>query len=174
MFTLRNITFVLIAAFVSAASFGAGNAGSLEGTVRDTTGQPVRGAEIRILGKGDKIVASTRTDAKGHYSCASLAAGVYKVDLLIDSKSQASIPNVQTKSAGLTQANFDLRMAKKTVAAQRRKVWVQETGSNLGRWEEVDEKGQIKNSPSTRNLLKGDASYLRSMQDRTAGAMGGP
>jgi hypothetical protein len=161
--TLRKITFVLFASLVSAASFAAESAGSLEGIVKDANGQPVKGAEIRISGKGEKIVATTKTDAKGHYSSQSLAVGVYKVDLLMNSKLQASIANVQTKSGRSTQANFDLKLTKAEPAKKRK--WVVETGSSLGHWEEVDENGNVINRAGARNIIKGDASALQKMQD---------
>jgi hypothetical protein len=167
--TLQKISSIVFAVVLASGSVWAESAASVEGMVKDSKGQPVTGAEIRVVANNAKVLSTLKTDAKGHYASQPLPAGVYKVDLLINSKPQASIGNVQVKATGLTQANFDLRLAKAT-ASKKKRVWVLETGSNIGHWEEVDENGNVSGGGAS-NLSKTDSSYLRRMQDRTSGAM---
>src|SRR5436309_9598639 len=53
---------------------------ALEGIVKDATGRPIKGGDVRIEAKNfSKIV---KTDANGHYISNGLAASTYKVTLV--------------------------------------------------------------------------------------------
>ena len=76
----------------------------IEGVVKDTTGRPIKGANVRIEAKNfSKIV---KTDANGHYITDGLAVGTYKVTLVINGQVKASIAKTQVDKP--TQLNFDL------------------------------------------------------------------
>src|SRR6266404_9954377 len=95
---------------------------ALEGIVTDATGRPVKGGDVRIEAKNfSKIV---KTDASGYYISDGLAAGTYKVTLVVNGSVKASILNAKTQLGKPTQLNFDLTA--KTVSAQRHihSVWV--------------------------------------------------
>lgn len=103
--TLALLGFAVVAANSWAAS------ASIEGSVKDATGKPVSGADIKIwpryAGAWTKYV---KTDANGHYSYDGVAPGtVYVVTLLVQSKVESSYGNVTTKSGSPTEVNFDLR-----------------------------------------------------------------
>jgi hypothetical protein len=54
---------------------------TLEGVVKDPTGHPIKGADVRIEAKNfSKIV---KTDASGNYLSDGLAVGAYKVTLAL-------------------------------------------------------------------------------------------
>ena len=78
----------------------------LEGVVKDATGRPIKGANVRIEAKNfSKIL---KTDASGHYVTDGLAVGTYKVMLVINGQVKASILDAKTQLDKPTQVNFDL------------------------------------------------------------------
>jgi hypothetical protein len=78
----------------------------LEGVVKDATGRPIKGANVRIEAKNfSKIL---KTDASGHYVTDGLAVGTYKVMLVINGQVKASILDAKTQLDKPTQLNFDL------------------------------------------------------------------
>jgi len=84
----------------------AGGGSVLEGVVKDATGHPVKGADVRIEAKNfSKIL---KTDASGHYVTEGLAVGTYKVTLVINGQVKASILDAKTQADKPTQLNFDL------------------------------------------------------------------
>jgi 5-hydroxyisourate hydrolase-like protein (transthyretin family) len=129
------------------ASAWAGDS-SLQGTVTDPAGQPVRGAEIRVEPRnGGNVLATTRTDANGRYVATDLQAGTYRVTLLVNGVVKASINNTQTRASTATRLNFQLKSAtasqKPGASKAKRQVWVPpNTGSHLGgRWVDVEDGG---------------------------------
>ncbi len=78
----------------------------LEGVVKDATGRPVKGADVRIEAKNfSKIL---KTDASGHYVTDSLPVGTYKVMLVINGQVKTSVLEAKTQLGKPTQLNFDL------------------------------------------------------------------
>ncbi len=152
---------------------------AVEGTVKDSNGRPLSGAEIRVEVKnGNGANKQVRSDSRGHYVLDGLAPGkTYRVTLLISGSVKASINNVLAKS-GATQLNFDLRtgsVAGNHVVVKNGKRYVyipSETGSHLGgRWVEVDENGQA-DSVGVNNVERAGSEALRRMQSNS-GAVGG-
>ncbi len=117
----------------------------LEGFVKDATGRPIKGGDVRIEAKNFSTIV--KTDANGHYISDGLAAGTYKVTLVINGSVQASILNAKTQLGKPTQLNFDLTA--KTVSAKKHthSVWCPtETGTHIGgtgQWIDVDDNGNI-------------------------------
>ena len=120
----------------------------LEGVVKDPTGRPIKGADVRIEGKNFSKIA--KTDASGHYVSRGLPSGTYKVTLVVNGSVKASIPNAKTQLGKSTQLNFDPTAT--TAAAPKRihSVWCpNETGTLIGgngRWIDVDDNGNIVNN----------------------------
>ena len=78
----------------------------LEGVVKDATGRPIKGADVRIEAKNfSKIL---KTDASGHYVTHGLPVGTYKVMLVMNGQVKASILDAKTQLDKPTQLNFDL------------------------------------------------------------------
>src|SRR4029077_8725231 len=133
----------------------AGGLASIQGFVKDTKGEPIKGADVRIESRDGKQVLSTaKTDSKGRYISQRLQSGVYRVTLLVNGAVKASIMNAQTKANQPTQLNFDFKptsQAGNTTKGGKHMVWVPgRTGSHLGgTWVEAEDKG---NEHSTSNL----------------------
>jgi hypothetical protein len=108
-------------------------------------------------------------DGNGRYVSDGLAAGVYRVTLVVNGAVKASIMNTKTKADQSTQLNFDLKPAAESQASTTAKkgkhmVWVpSNTGSHIGgRWVEVDEKGNA--DAGALNVKRGSAEELRRQQ----------
>src|SRR6266446_3622485 len=141
-----HVRISLICLFLLTSSAWAGTS-ALEGIVKDASGRPIKGAEIRVDSKdGSKFSKMIKTDANGHYISDGLVVGAYKVTLIVNGSVKASILNATTRAGKPTQLNFDPRQTKG--APKRHMVWVPgETGTLIGggRWIDVDENGNVVN-----------------------------
>jgi tRNA A-37 threonylcarbamoyl transferase component Bud32 len=121
---------------------------SFQGFVKDSKGEPIKGAGVRIESRDGKQVFSTaKTDLKGRYASQGLQPGVYRVRLLVNGAVKTSIMNAQTKVDQPTELNFDFKptpQAGKIVKGGKHMVWVpSRTGSHVGgNWVEVDNTGE--------------------------------
>jgi 5-hydroxyisourate hydrolase-like protein (transthyretin family) len=116
----------------------------LRGIVRDANGHPIKGADIRIEAtKTGRLLTTVKTNANGRYSFEGLAAGDYRVTLVVNGAVKASINNTTLEPGESTQLNFELKQTRASVAVTKGKhrIWVPPfTGSRLpGRWIEIDD-----------------------------------
>jgi Carboxypeptidase regulatory-like domain len=143
---------------------------AIQGVVKDAKGQAIKGADVRVESRdGSKLFNTVKTDANGRYVSNGLAAGVYRVTLVVNGAVKSSIMNTKTKADQSTQLNFDLKPAAATQASAPAKkgkhmVWVPATtGSHVGgRWVEVDETGSA--DAGALNVKRGSAEDLRRQQ----------
>ena len=151
----------------------AGEAG-LSGIVKDTKGQPLVGAEIRIQGSDPNKIGKVYTKSDGRYSYAALEAGTYQVSLLVDGMTKASIRNVGTKAGESQTLNFELvKAAARPYAAGKHYVWVpQQTGTHLGDWMEVEGDGKGMAVGMQERLNNAGNALAKSIQNQ--GQQGGP
>ena len=147
---IKSLQIGLMGFLLCAATVWAGPA-SIQGVVKDAKGQAIKGADVRIESRdGKQLFNTVKTDAKGRYVSEGLAAGVYRVTLIVNGATKASITNTQTKADQRTQLNFDLKpvpasQASATAKSGKHKVWVTSTtGSHIGgRWVEVPDSGSV-------------------------------
>jgi hypothetical protein len=145
---IKSLRIGFIGLVLSVATAWAGPS-AIQGVVKDAKGQAIKGADVRIESKdGSKLFRTVKTDANGHYISDGLAAGVYRVTLVVNGAVKASITNTKTRANQPTQLNFDLKpvpAAQASAAAKKGKhmVWVPATtGTHTGgRWVEVDDSG---------------------------------
>jgi len=143
---MKIIAFCLLLWVSSGLAWAAG--GTLQGTVRDSRGHPISGAEVRIQPRNANFAKAVKADTRGRYFSDGLAIGTdYRVTLIVDGSIKASILNVHPGAEKPAELNFDLRPANKT--SDRHMVWIPEqpTGTHIGagHWAEVDENGRIIN-----------------------------
>jgi hypothetical protein len=177
-FGLRLIGLVLFGLIILAGNTWAAPS-AIEGIVKDPSGRPINGADIRIEAWNQTFSKVVKSDAKGHYLYNGLTAGAtYRVSLLVNGAVKASINNVQTKLGDPTQLNFDLKKSTGSQAsapAKKAKHYVYmpaQTGTNLGgRWVEVDDNGQT-DTAGADNVQKANAAAFANMQ-RTSGTITG-
>src|SRR6266536_2535594 len=162
---IKSLQMGFVGLFFCIASAWAGPS-SIQGIVKDAKGQPIKGADVRVESKdGKQLFNTVKTDAKGRYISQGLAAGVYRVTLVVNGATKASITNTKTKSDQATQLNFDLRpLPASQVAAVEKKgkhmVWVpNNTGTHIGgRWVQVPDGAT---EPGTLNVKRASAEELR-------------
>jgi len=142
---------------------------SIQGTVNDAKGKPIRGADVRIESKdGKQLFNTVKTDVKGRYISQGLQPGVYRVTLMVNSAVKGSIMNTKTKSDQATQLNFDLKpvaagQASTAAKSGKHMVWMPAaTGTHTGgRWVEVPDGAA---EPGALNVKKASAEELQRQQ----------
>src|SRR5690349_2711976 len=137
------IGFIAVMIFVASASAASSE---LQGIVKDAKGHPIKGADIRVEATNTGILLTTvKTNVNGRYSLEGLAAGDYRVTLVVNGVLKASINNATLEPAEATQLNFELKQTRAfaIVTKGKHRVWMPAfTGSRLpGRWVEVDDSG---------------------------------
>ena len=158
------IGFIAVLLFVATAS--AANS-VLQGIVKDAKGHPIQGADIRIEETNTGTLLTTvKTNANGRYSLEGLAAGNYRVTLVVNGAVKTSINNATLEPGESTQLNFDLKQARAsvTVTKGKHRVWIPPfTGSRLpGRWVEVDDSGAWSaENATTLHVVRVSAEALR-------------
>jgi protocatechuate 3,4-dioxygenase beta subunit len=172
MNTLARI-FVIVAVswFVSPHLYADGGVATLNGVVRDAKGEPVRGAEIQIVGKDANKVGRVHTDARGRYSYPGLETGTYGVTLIVDGVTKASISNVKTQLGEVQTLNFDFQSSATARPFTKGKhyVWVpRQTGSHLGTWMEVENDGKTMSSGMAERLNNQGNALARQIQSNSA------
>jgi hypothetical protein len=168
MFT-KSLYIGLIGFVLSIATAWAGPS-SIQGIVKDAKGQAIKGADVRVESRdGKQLLQTVKTDGSGRYVSNGLAAGVYRVTLVVNGAVKASIMNTKTSADRSTQLNFDLKPVSASQASTAAKsgkhmVWVpSSTGSHIGgRWVEVDESGNA--DAGALNVKRGNAEALRQQQ----------
>lgn len=161
--------------FLCVASAWAGPA-SIQGVVKDAKGQPIKGADVRVESRdGKQLLNTVKTDAKGRYISEGLQPGVYRVSLVVNGATKASITNTKAKRDESTVLNFDLKPVPAGQASGVQKkgkhmVWIPaQTGSHMGgRWVEVEEGGAA--AAGNLNVQRASAEQLQ----RQAQSMGNP
>ena len=98
---------MLLVASASAAS------SELQGIVKDAKGHPIKGADIRIKATNSgRLLTTVKTNVNGRYSLEGLAAGDYRVTLVVNGAVKASINNATLEPGESTQLNFDLKQTR--------------------------------------------------------------
>ena len=175
---MKLLRVVFVGLVLSVATAWAGPS-AIQGVVKDAKGQAIKGADVRIESKdGSKVFKAVKTDGNGRYVSDGLAAGVYRVTLVVNGAVKASIMNTKTKADQSTQLNFDLKPVPAAQAAAgaktgKHKVWVpNNTGTHIGgRWVEVDDTGSA--DAGALNVKRGSAEALRRQQLQSTGGLPG-
>jgi hypothetical protein len=135
------MNFIGVMLFVASASAASS---VLQGIVKDAKGHPIEGADIRIeTPNTGRLLTTVKTNVSGRYSLEGLAAGKYRVTLVVNGAVKASINNTTLQPSESTQLNFELKQTRASVTVMKgtHRMWVPPfTGSRLpGRWIEVDD-----------------------------------
>jgi len=158
------IGFIGVMLFVASASAASSE---LQGIVKDAKGHPIKGADIRIEAtKTGGLLTTVKTNVNGRYSLEGLAAGDYRVTLVVNGAVKTSINNATLEPGESTQLNFEVKQtrASVTVTKGKHRVWMPAfTGSRLpGRWVEVDDSGGWTAANATANhVVRVSAEELR-------------
>lgn len=120
--------------------------GAVQGIVRDSRGDRIKGAEIRIEGRDGNVLKIIKTDATGHYFSDNLAIGTdYRLTLVVNGSIKASLLNVRAGADKPAELSFYLRPGNRS--SNKHMVWIpdQPIGTHVGagHWTEVDENGRV-------------------------------
>ena len=169
MKTLIRVLIVVFASLCLMLRVQAGEAG-LAGVVKNSSGQPVQGAEIRIQGSDTNKIGKIHTTANGRYNYPELEAGTYSVTLVLDGVTKAAISNVRTKAGETQTLNFELLKGSRATpfAPGKHYVWIPETtGTHLGHWAEVEGDGKGMAIGMQERLNNQGNTLVREIQTRT-------
>ena len=166
------IGFIGVMLFVASASAASS---VLQGIVRDAKGHPIQGADIRIEATNTgRLLTTVETDVYGRYTLEGLAAGHYRVTLVVNGAVKASINNTTLKLGESTQLNFELKQTRASVTVTKGKHWVlipAFTGSRLpSHWVEISDSGSWAAEATANNIVRISAEELqRTVQSRSQG-----
>jgi 5-hydroxyisourate hydrolase-like protein (transthyretin family) len=161
---MKTIWIGFIGVMLSVASASAASS-VLQGIVKDAKGHPIQGADIRIEATNTgRLLTTVKTNVNGRYSLEGLAAGNYRVTLVVNGAVKASINNTTLEPGESTQLNFDLKQMRASVTVTKGKhmVWIPPfTGSRLpGRWVEIDDSGSWAAQAPANNVVRVSAEEL--------------
>jgi hypothetical protein len=150
------IGFVGVMLFVASASAASS---VLQGIVKDANGHAIQGADIRIEATNTgRFLTTVKTNVNGRYNLEGLAAGKYRVTLVVNGAVKASINNTRLEPGASTQLNFELKQTRASVTVTKGKHWVwipAFTGSRLpGHWVEVDDGGSWTAEATANNIVR--------------------
>jgi tetratricopeptide (TPR) repeat protein len=104
--------------FLAGACFA--QTATIEGDVKDETGQPLKDAVIKIERLDIKGNYKTKTNKKGHYLHVGLPLGTYKVSVEVNGQVRDMVNGVQARLGDPTVVDFDLqRQAAQQAATQK-------------------------------------------------------
>jgi 5-hydroxyisourate hydrolase-like protein (transthyretin family) len=156
------IGFIGVMLFVASASAASS---VLQGIVKDAKGHPIQGADIRIEATNTgRLLTTVKTNVNGRYSLEGLAAGNYRVTLLVNGAVKASINNTTLEPGDSTQLNFELKQTRASVTVTKGKHWVwipAFTGSRLpGHWVEIADGGSWAAEATANHIVRVSAEEL--------------
>src|SRR4051812_39196270 len=168
--SLHTCLILFLASAVAAwASPQATGPARIQGVVKDSSNNPVAGAEVHLQTKdGSGFQKIIRTDASGNFGVSNLPVTDYEVVLFVNGQAKASLNNQKVFSNKPTQMDFKLTGKYAANAPQKKHthmVYVPaETGSNLsGRWVEVDDNVGAAGATAG-NVKKVSGEAIRKMQ----------
>ncbi|MDR3752064.1 MAG: carboxypeptidase regulatory-like domain-containing protein [Terracidiphilus sp.] len=106
--TFVVLSFCLVFLFVYSASAQTFR-GSIQGTVTDTTGAAIRGAQVKVFSPGTGLSRKVITNDLGGYAASELPLGIYSVTVEKDGFGTTTLTNI-TVSVGAT-ARADAKLA---------------------------------------------------------------
>ena len=161
---MKSIWIGFVGAMLFVASASAASS-VLQGIVKDAKGHPIQGADIRIEATNTgRLLTTVKTNVDGRYSLQGLAAGDYRVTLVVNGAVRASINNTTLEPGESTHLNFELKQTRAavTVTKGKHRVWIPPfTGSRLpGRWVELGDSGSWAAVAPANHLVRVSAEEL--------------
>ena len=127
-FSPRSAVFGLgILLLCSATLFGQSERGTIEGTVRDTTGAVVPGAKISVTNTATNTSLTLTSSEQGDYTAPSLGVGIYTVRVEKEGFRPALVSRITVNAATTvrTDVNLEVGTSQQTVEVQAAAVQLQ-------------------------------------------------
>jgi tetratricopeptide (TPR) repeat protein len=109
---------LIVSGFLSLAAVSAwAQTTTIEGDVKDASGQPLKGAVIQLQRTDIKGHYQVKSDKKGHWLYTGLPFGTYDISCVVDGKVVDKVSGVKSKYGEPTEVNFDMKQAAAQQAA---------------------------------------------------------
>ena len=122
--TLTCLCFLLVQ---SQYAFGQVDEGSITGTVQDTTGAVVAGAEVTLVNTDQGITLQTRTNGSGEYTFSPVRIGHYTVSVTAKGFAKTTQKNLEVAVSQQLLVNVQLscrRAERECSASQRAQLYL--------------------------------------------------
>ena len=107
---LIHLGIALLLAFSALNSFAQYENGSILGTIRDSAGNAVAGADVSILNTATDISTQTKTDGSGDYDVPQLRVGVYTITASAPGFSKAVAENITVSVGNRQRIDLSLKV----------------------------------------------------------------
>lgn len=116
----RTVLAMVMAAMVSTLAYGQGATTSLSGSVVDTSGAVVPGADVSARNDATGVVYTALTGAQGNFTIPSMNIGTYTVTVSLMGFKQAIVPGVALSAAvpGTVKITMEIGAVTETVVVQ--------------------------------------------------------
>ncbi|HEX4773017.1 MAG TPA: tetratricopeptide repeat protein [Bryobacteraceae bacterium] len=141
MFAQLRKALISLGIVMVAASAAFAQTTTMEGDVKDATGQPLKGAVIDITRTDIKGHYSVKSDKKGHWFYMGLPIGTYDIACIVEGKQVDSVKGVKSSISQSTVTDFDMR---KSAAAQQSQQAAMQQAAATGQIPAETEKGMTK------------------------------
>ena len=105
---LRWKTVGILSAILAPLVFAQGDRGTITGVVRDSSGLPVPGAEVRIVNEATGIASNTVSSDSGNYTLPYLMPGTYSVAAEITGFKKFVRDKVQVRVSDSVELNIEM------------------------------------------------------------------
>src|SRR5262249_557710 len=88
--------------------------GTLQGTVQDSTGAVVSGAEVSVTNQATNVTINTTTGSNGHYTVPQLPPGVYRVTVKKSGFKTATVADIKIDVQQIRATDVTLEVGQTT------------------------------------------------------------
>ena len=178
----RRIIFLLslLSVFLIAGpAFSQGNAGSIRGTILDSSGAAVGGVTVAVTSEATSAVKTATTSDAGFYSVDALTPGQYTVKATMQGFSTVSVQHIQVDPGQTREASLSLKVGSTgetiSVTADALAVETQDSGSGGTITSKQVENLMLngRNFQSMGQLIPGVSSTAGNNQQSSGGLTGG-
>jgi hypothetical protein len=149
---MRSLRLILGIALVLAASFALAQTGSIQGTVTDSAGAVVQGAEVTVKNLGSNAVRTVTSSGTGAYSIPSLPPSDYDVTVKMASFKTFHVSDLQLTVAQVLPLNVQLEPGAVTEEVQVRADQIPDVDLESSQVSNLVDERSIENLPlMTRN-----------------------
>ena len=110
LFRWFGLAFVILIMFSAVNALAQYENGSILGTVRDSAGKPVAGADVSVVNTATAIGTETKTDGSGDYDVPQLRVGVYTIAASAPGFSHAVAENITVSVGNRQRIDLSLKV----------------------------------------------------------------
>lgn len=104
----RACSLLVLVLAVSVSLFGQADRGTIRGTITDSSGAVISGAEVTAVGVSTGVRISTRTTSVGSYSISDLLPGLFNVEVVQPGFKKLVRENARVSAGVITAVDITL------------------------------------------------------------------